>query len=313
MATKLIISTENIEAGPNDDRVLQMMPFLKKSMEKSQPEVINPKTGLPFNLKDPELPVVNDPGHTFKYYYWKMPRSQPVVMLGYLQEYWEYFNHKRFKGTLKMGRFALKKNTSALTFKTRGTFYGQSNGLGLIEIHPALFKAPHEGWINHTLVHEMAHQKVFQTGGDPSKENIETQGHGPRWQMYMREAGLQPERYSQHGNMDYFNEKDKAEYADRLTENSYSYKRQVQIMDEHGEQVTPKPGMIVRVPSLYNILPEGKVLHRSKNKHALLKWVVEIKDKGGNTITQEVEGKHIYNVEASEQLRKILEQLGARV
>lgn len=150
-----------------------------------QPPVINEKTGKPYDLNDPDFPVVK--GHKFKYRYWAMTKD-PGSLVGYLKEHWDYFNKTRFHGKMEQPTLALLRNLSGATARTRGLW---QPGLRKLSIAPSMFKAPHEGWVNRVLIHEMAHQYVTDFEGGERVEG----GHGPKWQATMRWVGLPPMRY----------------------------------------------------------------------------------------------------------------------
>lgn len=179
--------------------------FIKKS--ESQPEVINPKTQKPYDLTDPEYPVVNDASHKFKWQYWKMPKSVDSLMIDYLEERWVYFNRTRFGGRLTKPQIRLLRDVNALKMKLRGLWTSSdTKPPGELAISPNLFNAPHEGWVNRTLIHEMCHQEEFETFGTIDRTE---KGHGPRWQALMRRAGLRPNRFDTEGNETYADQKEK--------------------------------------------------------------------------------------------------------
>lgn len=175
--------------------------------EKEQPPVRD-KEGKLLNLNDPQWPVVK--GQKFTYYYWKMPKT-PKALLKYLTEHWEYFNKTRFGGILKPPQIRLMKDVDARNMRHRGKCrYGVPC---VIFVSPNLFNAPHEGWVNNTLIHEMCHQAVYEDWYYRSSRDIRTletgeAGHGPLWKEWMTKVGLTPSRYDLTGNDTYMDEKE---------------------------------------------------------------------------------------------------------
>lgn len=169
----------------------------------TQPAVVDPKTGNPFNLKDPEFPVVDDASHHFRWSYWAMPKTIPRVMLEYLEDHWKYFNKTRFHGKLKEPNIRLLKDVNAVTMRLRGLWTPSKRELS---ISPNLFNAPHEGWVNRTLIHEMCHQSENEKYGEI---DMTEKGHGHLWQQEMRLAGLPPSRFDFTTNETYSDKKEK--------------------------------------------------------------------------------------------------------
>lgn len=166
----------------------------------TQPPIVNPKTGNEYDLNDPEFPVVKD--HAFKIRYWAMPKSTPFF-LKYMKEHWAYFNKDRFHGAMKEPKFGLLKDVDALRMRLRGRF--TYNGR-VLELSPNLWNAPHEGWVNRILIHEMCHQYVYDVHGQT--EWSEEKGHGPLWKQTMRMAGLPPSRFDLTSNEMFFDAKE---------------------------------------------------------------------------------------------------------
>lgn len=162
----------------------------------SQPPITD-KYGRSYDLDDPAFPVVKD--HDFKTKYWAMPKTA-TFMLKYLEEHWVYFNKTRFGGRMKPpAELGLLRDVDAMKMKTRGMWWPYERKL---KISPNLFNAPHEGWVNRTLIHEMCHQHVSDLeGGERSQK-----GHGPKWQHRMMEAGLPPNRFDFTSNITYMDQ-----------------------------------------------------------------------------------------------------------
>lgn len=167
---------------------------------KVQPPIKDPKTGDYYDLDDPEFPVVKD--HTFKLRYWEMPRST-TFLLRYMKEHWEFFNKTRFHGRMESPKFSLLKDVDALRMKLRGRFSFTERDLAL---SPNLWNAPHEGWANRTLIHEMCHQYVYDVHGET--EYKIKKGHGPLWKQTMVMAGLPPSQFDNTSNEMYFDAKE---------------------------------------------------------------------------------------------------------
>lgn len=175
----------------------------------TQPPIVNPKTGMEYDLDDPEFPVVKD--HEFKIKYWAMPRSTSFY-LKYMTEHWAHFNKARFHGAMKPpDAFGLLKDVDAKRMRLRGRFRFKERRL---EVSPNLFNAPHEGWINRTLIHEMAHQYVYDVQGE-TEISIE-KGHGPLWKAAMRMANLPPSRFDNTANEMFFDAKEKKRHAPQM-------------------------------------------------------------------------------------------------
>lgn len=212
--------------------------FLKKKDE--QPEVINPKTGKPFDLTDPEFPVVSDKEHHFKWSYWKMPKSSDSIMLDYLEDHWAYFNRTRFGGRLTKPRIRLLRDVNAVRMKLRGLWTGsRTQPPGELAISPNLFNAPHEGWVNRVLIHEMCHQDEWETFGSIDRDE---KGHGPRWQECMRKAGLHPNRFDTESNETYADQKEKVVFQ-QINEKKKPFLDALEVLKATRLHVsrTPKP------------------------------------------------------------------------
>jgi hypothetical protein len=180
---------------------------LNKQSTLTQPP-IKDKQGQPYDLDDPILPVVKD--HQFRIRYWQMPKT-PAFYFKYLEEHWDYFNKTRFGGKMKRPSFGLLKDVDALSMKLRGRYRPMDN---LLELSPNLFNAPHEGWLNRTLIHEMCHQYVWEVhGSDVAREDgRKTKGHGPLWATAMRMAGLPPSRFDDTSNEMFFDKKEEKKH-----------------------------------------------------------------------------------------------------
>ncbi len=193
--------------------VVVAMPSFKfeglKPGQKDQPPILKPDGKTYHDLNDPELPVIKSSEHVFRYKYWEIPRT-PMYLLKYLQEHWEYFNHSRFGGKLKPCKVALLRDVHAAKMHNRGYWKHSTRQL---KISPNLFNAPHEGWVNSTLIHEMAHQYVTDFHG-PEADRAEykiLKGHGPLWEAAMIMAKLPPNRLDYTSNDVYRDEDEKFE------------------------------------------------------------------------------------------------------
>jgi hypothetical protein len=169
----------------------------------SQPP-INDKDGKPYNLDDPEFPVIKD--HEFKVNYWAMPKTRDFF-IKYLVERWHYYNRTKFHGKLQEPNIDLLKDLYAGKMRTRGLWKVYTREL---LISPNLFNAPHEGWVNRVLLHEMCHQSVWEIHGPDVaiKDGAKTKGHGPVWQSEMRRVGLPPSRFDDATNDTYMGRDD---------------------------------------------------------------------------------------------------------
>lgn len=205
----------------------------KRPTDKKQPEVIDQKTGKPYDLTDPDLPVVTSP--SFTVHYWLMPKT-PAFIDKYLKERYDFFNKTRFQGKLRQPTLKLvTRGKDAFDLKTRGLW---SSGINTISISIHLFKAPHEGWVNNTLIHEMCHQYVSVFEGGES----ELKGHGPKWQAAMRRAGLTPSQYDYTPNEMYMTEREKRKVKIQLQQRQAYLDAYNKLKATHQLVKAPKPG-----------------------------------------------------------------------
>jgi hypothetical protein len=188
--------------------------------DKYQPPVKKkPDSDEYYDLNDPEFPVVQD--HEFRTKYWRIPHNSFSTYLRYLDEHWAYFNKTRFEGQLKKPRFGLLKDLDAQRMRLRGRYGPETrrplDEAGMLEISPNLFNAPHEGWVNRTLIHEMCHQAVWQVEGPDAwdDEYKQGKGHGSRWMSWMRHAHLPPSRFDDTRNEMYMGPDDHKREQDR--------------------------------------------------------------------------------------------------
>jgi hypothetical protein len=158
-----------------------------------QPQVFR-KDGKPYDMNDPDFPIIR--GHKFTNNYWAMP-IMDSSRLKYIEERWKYFNQTRFHNELQPCKFALLKDMNAWRMKRRGDWTG---ALRRLRVSPNLFNSPHEGWINRILLHEMCHQYCFEKFGKAEKEN---KGHGPLWKAAMQMISLPPLQYDYEQNETY--------------------------------------------------------------------------------------------------------------
>lgn len=194
----------------------------------TQPPIVD-KKGVPYDLNDPEFPVIKD--HKFKVNYWAMPKT-PAFMLKYLTEHWEYFNKTRFHGALKAPSIVLLKDVSAITMKLRGRYSYYDR---ILSMSPNLFNSPHEGWVNRILIHEMCHQYVFDVHGET--EMKKEKGHGPIWKETMRMAKLPPSRFDDTSNEVYMDKKELKKHAPVIN-----------FRNKHAELVSTHPRIIKPYP-----------------------------------------------------------------
>ena len=210
--------------------------FLK--VQNTQPEVINPKTGKPYDLKDPEFPVVDDPNHKFRVQYWQMTKTVQSYLLQYLEERWVYFNKTRFGGRLSKPEIVLLKDVNAVRMRLRGLWTSNPDKPpGKLSVSPNLFNAPHEGWVNRTLIHEMCHQEEFETFG--SIQRLQ-KGHGPRWQAFMRKAGLHPLQYDTEANETYADRHEKIQFQE-IQEKSKPFLQAYEVLKATRSPIKGKP------------------------------------------------------------------------
>ena len=261
--------------------------FLKP--KDTQPEVMDPKTGKPFDLTDPEYPVINDPSHKFKWEYWKMPKSVPALMENYLEERWTYFNKTRFGGRLRKPELVLLRDVNALRMKLRGLWTSSvSKPPGKLSISPNLFNAPHEGWVNRTLIHEMCHQEEWETFGsiDPKEK-----GHGPRWRALMTRAGLHPNRFDTERNETYADKKEKKIYQEVLEKNKVFLQNLEILRGTRSPMMKPAEGLEVLFATSKGIIFGTLMSKAEKAGH----WnVEEPADVAGITLTWHVKKTAFY-------------------
>lgn len=219
----------------------------------SQPEIIDPKTGKPYDLNDPQLPVVK--GHRFRWNYWSMPKM-PTVLLNYLNEHYDYFNRTRFSSRLTKPNIALLKDVDALRMRLRGLWTPRTRTLS---ISPNLFNAPHEGWVNRVLIHEMCHQEVTDHYGGEREEG----GHGPKWKASMLRAGLTPNRYDMESNETYMDKKEKKAYQQALDKRKPFLDALQNLRQERQPVTRVAKGLKVVFPDSTGTLLEGEVVGKS--------------------------------------------------
>jgi predicted SprT family Zn-dependent metalloprotease len=237
----------------------------KKLHQDEQPEVLDPKTGKPLNLKDPDFPVVT--GHKFRYRYWAMAKDTRSL-IAYLEEHYDYFNKTRFHGKLKRPNIAILKDVAAHRMRLRGVW---KPGLRTLAFSPNLFNAPHEGWVNRILIHEMCHQEVTDFDGGEREE----QGHGPKWKAAMVRAGLPPIRYDYESNETYMDKVEKQKHA-KLIEKRNAVKQAHKILTEERVPVT-------KVAVGMNVLftdPHGEIVYGKVQAKEGGKWLVYVESKG---------------------------------
>lgn len=188
--------------------------------DKYQPPIKKPNSDEFWDLNTTEFPVVQD--HEFKTKYWLMPHNSTSSYLRYMEEHWVYFNKTRFDGKLKKPKLGLLKDLDAQKMRLRGLFTPPSRAKydtepGHIQLSPNLFNAPHEGWINRTLIHEMCHQAVWEEDGPDaySDEYKQGKGHGFRWMQWMRHVGLPASRFDDTKNDMYMGPDDHAREDER--------------------------------------------------------------------------------------------------
>ncbi len=242
-----------------------------------QPQVFK-KDGTPYDMNDPEFPIVRD--HQFKVKYWQMPRMDSYH-LRYMDEHWVYFNKTRFHGELKKPELALLRDTDALKMKLRGLWEPRKRKLSL---SPNLFNAPHEGWANRVLIHEMAHQYVTEHHGweKEIEDGKKTKGHGPLWQAAMRMAGLAPNRYDYEGNETYMDMHEKKKHKQEIERRDRRSDTFRQLAERGVPQPNPLPGERIRfiddnANELIGIFlkmekRKGKMLHRVRVMKGNEQW-----------------------------------------
>lgn len=222
-----------------------MFEGLEVPKDKYQPPVKKPNSDEFYDLNSPEFPVVQD--HEFKTKYWLIPHNSTSSYLRYLEEHWAYFNKTRFDGKLKKPRLGFLKDLDATRMRLRGRFTPprrtEYEKPGLLEVTPNLFNAPHEGWVNRTLIHEMCHQAVWEEDGIDAwdDEYKQGKGHGHRWMAWMRKAGLPPSRFDDTKNEIYMGPDDHARDKERKEwRNTY-----VGMTKERTRVQSPRKGLVV--------------------------------------------------------------------
>jgi hypothetical protein len=237
---------------------------LKKGSD-DQPPVFRPD-GRPYDLNDPVFPVVKSKDHVFRYKYWEVLRSAPAL-IKYLEEHYDYFNKTRFDGKLTRPKILLLKDIDAKKMRLRGRW---NPGKRTLFISPNLFNAPHEGWVNRILIHEMAHQYVTDIHGRFAdlEEWKHSKGHGPLWQAAMIDAKLPPHRYDYEQNDTYMDEEEKMEkHIDQSYWKSFAGKnynpKTNDIVGFFTKTKEPKLGVVVGLSVMqkgrFAVLPEPNV------------------------------------------------------
>lgn len=128
--------------------------------------------------------------------------------LKYLEEAIAFFNRTKFYGKLPK----IKIMCTVATPKIRGidggtrAFFAPAGAKSYLWFRDGLFNAD-EHFVNEIIVHEMCHQATYVDLGYVEQDE---QGHGPKWQAWMRKVGLDPRR---------FDPTESQAYKDRVTQN----------------------------------------------------------------------------------------------
>lgn len=183
-------------------------------------------------------------------------------MIAYIEEHYDYFNKTRFHGKLERPRIAMLKDVAAHKMRLRGVWRPSERTLAF---SPNLFNAPHEGWINRVIIHEMCHQEVTDHEGGEREEG----GHGPKWKAAMIRAGLPPIRYDYESNETYMDKVEKQKYGE-LVQKKEAFKKAHQILvSERAPVTTVTVGMHVLFSDTNGEIVYGQVMQKEGTK-----WLV---------------------------------------
>jgi predicted SprT family Zn-dependent metalloprotease len=114
--------------------------------------------------------------------------------VAYMKKLWQYLNQHKFHGRMDEPKLisAPKSPFKNLSHTTRGAYSGGPGyTAGVLWMNSMMFNA-REPFFLETMLHEMAHQAVWQI--DNVSDRTE-KGHGPNWKTWMRNVGIKPSRY----------------------------------------------------------------------------------------------------------------------
>lgn len=128
-------------------------------------------------------------------------QANKAARIRYIEQAMAFFNRTKFHGKLPV----LKVQCSAVPPKLRGinnhtrAFFAPRGASSYFWFQIDLFNAS-EHFVNEIIVHEQCHQAVYV---DLGHTELEEQGHGPKWQAWMRKVGLDPRRFDPTDNLTY--------------------------------------------------------------------------------------------------------------
>ena len=149
--------------------------------------------------------------------------------ISYLIEVWTKVNTLKCNNQLVRPTFIITKDMGAST-RRMGYWSPVKRVLG---VSPRLFRAKEHIALT-TIVHEIAHEAVTDIAKIPHEGK---DGHGPIWAKWMTTFGLTPSRYSQYDTLEYFDEHEKKQIAQR---NKEKQDRFAELMDQNRNQEQQK-------------------------------------------------------------------------
>lgn len=147
----------------------------------------------------------------------------------------------------------LKEPTPIALSKDQGKFFTNRayyTGRGEIFMAPRIFLAGDEAITTATLVHEMCHQAVDQIDNDFYDGGPAVQGHGPKWEAWMRKCMLTPSRYCNYDSQTFVPEKEKEEDRKRK-ERDWQYASSQHVRPEDIKQFLPVSFMLPGNSKIY--------------------------------------------------------------
>lgn len=134
----------------------------------------------------------------------------PGLRLGYLKKLWQYLNKDKFDSRMTEPRLGLK---DSLGKGVRAHYLGRRDfSTGAIEVANFLFNG-REPFFLEIFLHEMCHQATRELS---HSLDMDQNGHGPVWQQWMVDVGLDPRRYDPTDEAEYLNHSDLAAKESQL-------------------------------------------------------------------------------------------------
>ncbi len=138
----------------------------------------------------------------------------PAHRVSYIRKIWDFLNKTKFNDRLMEPRLAVKESLGA---GVRAHYIGnRACTSGTIEVTHFMFNA-REPFFLEIFLHEMCHQATREISRDT---DMSENGHGPVWQQWMVDVGLDPRRFDPTDPAEYLNHK---EFVQKETELNRRY------------------------------------------------------------------------------------------